>query len=147
MLRQITTQGLLDDCLNLITDAVKSWNALSLTSWRRHQNHWNLFHVSFRDPRGFKAILHQEAMRVDENGCNRCECERQSFELSENLPEKSIIFFLHWENRNWNWVFFFAKFDEKSRNMWSLVWYSGAICGLVELKNACQWCVLCFRIG
>jgi hypothetical protein len=37
-------------------------------------------------------------MRLDENGCNSS--ERQSVELSENLPEKSNIFFLLEENRD-----------------------------------------------
>jgi hypothetical protein len=59
----------------------------------------------------------------------------------QKIYRKSLL----WENRNWSWVFF-AKFYEKSWNCWSLVWDSGAICGLVELRNACRWCVLCFRI-
>jgi hypothetical protein len=100
-------------------------------------------YASFRNPYSFSVILRLEAMRSDENGCTSN--ERQSFELLENLPEKLNIFFLLWKNRNWNWVFF-AKFYEKLRNLWSLFWDSGAICGLVELRNACQWCVLCLRM-
>jgi hypothetical protein len=37
-------------------------------------------------------------MRLKKNGCDSK--ERQSFELSENLPEKSNIFFLLGENRD-----------------------------------------------
>jgi hypothetical protein len=55
-------------------------------------------YVNFRDPRCFGAILHLKAMELDENDCNSSSYERQSFELSENLPEKSNIFFLVGEN-------------------------------------------------
>jgi hypothetical protein len=60
--------------------------------------------------------------------------KRLSFQ--KNLPEKLSVFFFLWENRNWSWVFF-TKFYEKSQSLWSLVWDSGVIGGLVELKNAC----------
>jgi hypothetical protein len=56
-------------------------------------------------------------MRLKRNSCNSD--ERQSFELSENLPIKSNIFFHLWENCNWSLVVF-PKFDEKSWNLWSL---------------------------
>jgi hypothetical protein len=36
------------------------------------------------------VILRLEAMRLKENGCNLD--ERQSFQLSENLPESQIFF-------------------------------------------------------
>jgi hypothetical protein len=51
------------------------------------------FYASFSDLHCFGAILRLEAMRLENNGCSNC--ERQSFELSENLPEKSNISFLH----------------------------------------------------
>jgi hypothetical protein len=72
-----------------------------------------IYYVSFRDPRcfevayshrvleyavntayfvgNFEAILHLKAMRLNESGCHFN--ERQSFELSENQPENSNIFF------------------------------------------------------
>jgi hypothetical protein len=101
----------------------------------------NKNYASFSDPHYFEAIIRLEAVRLENPRCNSN--ERQSFELLENLPKKSNIFFLHWQNRNWNWEFF-AKF-EKSRNLWSLVRESWAICGLVELKNASQLCVLYYK--
>ena len=46
----------------------------------------------------FNSILRIEGVKIVQNGCNSY--ERESFELSENLPEKSNIFILHGENRN-----------------------------------------------
>jgi hypothetical protein len=50
------------------------------------------FNASFSDPHCFGAILRLEAMRLKKSDYNSN--ERQSFELSENLPEKSNISFL-----------------------------------------------------
>jgi hypothetical protein len=52
----------------------------------------NKNYASFRNLHCFGAILRLEAMQLEKNG--RDSNERQSFELSKNLPEKSNIFFL-----------------------------------------------------
>jgi hypothetical protein len=46
--------------------------------------------ITLAYPRCFEAILHLEAMSLDKNGCNSN--ERQSFELSENLPTGKVFF-------------------------------------------------------
>jgi hypothetical protein len=96
-----------------------------MTSTKMQKNY-----ASFSDSHCFGAILHQEAMKLKRNSCSSK--ERQSFELSENLPEKSIIFFLQWENRNWNWVFFckilrkITMFMKLSLKLWGHPWSWGA---------------------